>query len=339
MSVFSICRGTAAIVFVLHVQTALAGDLFDRDDILDIELTGPVAETIRSKSKRTPQTFKLGVNDTLIDVDVSVRGKSRVEYCRFPPLRLDFSESAAEGTPFEGQRRLKLVTHCKATAAYEQNVLDEYAAYRIFEMMSDVSLRVRLVRVRYTDSDKRRKETKSFYGFFIESEKGLAERVGGSILKQEHTYRSMLNKQQAARVFVFQYFVGNTDWSLVTAYESSYCCHNGVLIGIDGSHYIVPYDFDQSGLVSAAYAKPHPQLRIRSVRTRLYRGVCAANEQVDEAVQFLIALRPEIVALVRRLPYSNDKPAKKALAFLNSFFDEAGKDPELAKSLERKCVG
>ena len=329
----------ALLVLIFSIECHGTESLFESDTVLEIELRGPVADTIRSKSKSKLNAFKLAVDGHEIDVNLSIRGKSRIEYCRFPPLRLDFSNSATEGTPFAGEQRLKLVTHCKATAAFEQNVLEEYAAYQVFAMLSDVALRVRLLRIRYVDTDKRKQEGESFYGFLIESEDGLANRVGGTVLKQEHSYKSKLNAQQAARVFVFQYFVGNTDWSLVTPYQSSHCCHNGVLIDIDGSHHIVPYDFDQSGLVSAAYARPDPRLRIRNVRTRLYRGVCTANEEVEAAVRELVDLKPDIVALVKRLPYSSDKPANKALAFLERFFDKANDDARFAESLEQKCAG
>ena len=339
MPAFSIFRATAAIVFAFHMQTALGGDLFESHDILEIELSGPVAETIRSKSRRTPKTFKLSVGDKLIDVDVSVRGKSRVEYCRFPPLRLDFSNSDTDATPFSGERRLKLVTHCKATASYEQNVLEEYAAYRIFSMLSDVSLRVRLLRIRYVDTGKKRRGADTFYGFLIESEEGLAARVGGRKDRVKSLSKARLDTQQSARVFVFQYLVGNTDWGLTTSTESTWCCHNGAIIDIGGKHFFVPYDFDQSGFVSPPYAAPHPSLRIRNVRTRLYRGYCIEDLAIASTLTRTAEIKADMYSLIRSLPDATGKLTTKRLRYLDGFYQMLQEESGLAESMERSCIG
>ena len=68
---------------------------------------------------------------------------------------------------------------------------------------------------------------------------------------------------------VFQYLIGNTDWGVSFL-------QNIVLITEDSlmAPFAIPYDFDQSGIVSAPYAIPHSELNIPSVQTRLYRGFC-----------------------------------------------------------------
>ena len=35
-----------------------------------------------------------------------------------------------------------------------------------------------------------------------------------------------MNDEQTARLYVFQYLIGNFDWSFVIADEADTCCHN-----------------------------------------------------------------------------------------------------------------
>jgi hypothetical protein len=76
--------------------------------------------------------------------------------------------------------------------------------------------------------------------------------------------------------------IANVDWSAKEpAPDEEDCGHNGKLIGTVGHGVIVlPYDFDQSGLVSAAYATPMSDLRY--VRERRCRGYCVAEAPAGE---------------------------------------------------------
>ena len=53
---------------------------------------------------------------------------------------------------FDGQKALKLVTHCRDTDDYEQYVLHEHLVYRLFNLMTPRSLRARLVKATYVDA-------------------------------------------------------------------------------------------------------------------------------------------------------------------------------------------
>jgi len=302
-------------------------------------LRGPVQATIRDTRERADHEFVLSVAGQTLDVDVRVRGNSRVRVCRFPPLRLDFSESQTAETEFAGQDKLKLVTHCKNSQTYEQNTLEEYAAYRIFSLMTDVGFHVRLLRIRYVDTDKVGAEPVVRYGFVIESEEALAERVQGEKMRAPYVVKSRLKAEQAAAVFVFQYLIGNTDWSLVNALNSDHCCHNGDLVNIGGAHYLVPYDFDLAGLVNARYAKPDPSLGLRSVRTRLYRGYCMDGLQVGNAIGRIVENEAHILDLVSNLPGSTDSEIAQRRSFLGKFFTAAERGDKLERKLADRCVG
>jgi len=182
-------------------------------------------------------------------------------------------EANTAGTPFAGQDKLKLVTRCKKGDRYENDVLEEYAAYRIFSLFSDVSYRVRLVHLTYTDTDGRLDEAfRESYGYLIEPLEQLVSRVNGTLPEISAVSLKRLDEKQAALVYVFEYLIANTDWSFVKADSDEYCCHNIKLVKIEPKIFPVPYDFDLAGLVNARYAKPDPSLRITKVSQRLYRG-------------------------------------------------------------------
>ena len=147
-----------------------------------------------------------------------------------------------------------------------------------------------------------------------------------------------MNREQAALVYVFQYLIGNTDWSFVLADGDDACCHNGDLIEIGGEIYYVPYDFDLSGLVNAPYAKPARELNIPSVRMRRYRGFCEERETVLEALRQVKALEPQVLKIAREAPGLGEKHRKKAGDYLARFFDKARNEEKLLKSFERRCV-
>lgn len=312
--------------------------LFDAEDVLSIELRGPLQATMTDKRNPGSRKFVLTAGEREFHVSVKLRGNSRIRACRFRPLRLDFSTTDTKDSIFEGQGKLKLVTHCRDSDPYEQNVLEEYAAYRIFAMLSDVALRTRLLKIRYIDTEKATPEPVVRYGFLIESEVELAARTGGEILHVSNVNRLSLNTRQAAISFAFQYLIGNTDWGLVAAIGDENCCHNGIMLNIGGSHYYVPYDFDQAGLVNARYAKPSSEVRTRSVRTRRYRGYCIKGMDEGVGIAAIEARKPDILELVAGLPAADAKALEWPTEYLQEYFDASRVPGELAADFRSRCL-
>lgn len=330
-----------AILFLWANSANAAGavPLFDSHGVLDVELRGPLATTQQDTKSRKERAFALNIDGQELGVAVRVRGRSRARLCKFPPLRLRFSPNDTSGTVFAGQNELKLVTHCKDTQSYEQNVLSEYAAYQILGMLSDVAFRVRLMRIRYFDTDTPDATALIRYGFVIEQETELASRVGGVDLQLPNVVKGLLETEQAATVFVFQYLIGNTDWSLINSIGEEICCHNVRLVGIGGLTYVVPYDFDLAGLVGAPYAKPDPSIGIGSVRTRRYRGYCVKGLPLQEVIAELVKQQDAVLGLVGNLPDATEKDSRKRTDYMERFFVEARDTERLAKKFEKRCIG
>ena len=148
-------RAVILLLLVLASSSASASPLFEDDTVLEIRLSGPVWAIFKNKrsAEREEHLFVLTVDGADIPLAVRIRGNSRIIICSFPPLRLNFSDQDTDATIFAGQTKLKLVTHCKSNSERsENNVLDEYLAYRIFSLISDVGYRVRLLRITYDDT-------------------------------------------------------------------------------------------------------------------------------------------------------------------------------------------
>lgn len=323
---------------------AFSSALFDNDSVIEIRLSGPLRTLARDKKSadRVEYPFVLSVDGTDIPVDVRVRGKSRTIVCGFPPLRLRFPVEGTGQTAFAGQDKLKLVTHCKSNRQKsENNVLEEYTAYRIFNLISDAGYRVRLLRIHYEDTDGKLKHLdRPYYGILIESDRELAARVGGEVSKISGVPYSRLNDNQTALVYVFQYLIGNTDWSFISAEGEEACCHNIHLIEKNGGLYPIPYDFDFSGFVKASYAKPNSSVGTRSVTQRVYRGYCKLPiDRVAAALEKITALRESIMSLVEQSPVAGDEDTDSRVPYIGGFFEEAEDSTKLLKQFDGDCVG
>ena len=165
----------------------------------------------------------------------------------------------------------------------------------------------------------------------------LARRIDGERVRQPAVSLKSLNDQQEALVYVFQYLIGNTDWSLVSAENSDECCHNGKLIKKDQELLYVPYDFDLSGLVNARYALPDPSLHIKKVTRRLYRGFCIEEPTLRSAIRTVRSHETDFKRVIDNLPDISMSELKNMHRFLDRFFKEANDEDKMLKSFEQRC--
>ncbi|MGZ8471444.1 MAG: hypothetical protein ACXW61_16805 [Gemmatirosa sp.] len=265
-----------------------------------------------------------------LPVEVYTRGhyRLRADRCSFPPLRVVFDKNT-KNTPFDDQGSLKLVTHCRDNSDdYEQHVLREYLAYRAHGLVTPVGFRARLARVRYVRSRDTTKVVER-WGFLIESERELARRLGGRVLEAKNARFPDIAPDSAVALSMWQYFLGNTDWSLSAL-------HNVRLVQRDQDVYAVPYDFDFSGFVGASYAIPDPMLPIKSVTERLWRGPCPTRESIAAATAPFLAQRAAMEAVPRSLSGIDGGWPDRAQRFVRAFYDEIG-DPARFASRARQA--
>jgi AAA family ATP:ADP antiporter len=251
-----------------------------------------------------------------IDVKVRARGRYRRETgdCPLPALFVFFDAHSAAGTPFAGQTMLPLTTHCRDRDVYDQYVLKEYLAYRIYNELTDKSLRVRLASITYRDAANPKNDTTRF-GFFSEHFDSLAARNAAEVWHVDAVDVARADSQELAVLALFQYMIGNTDWSAMYG-------HNTVALrDASGAVSVVPYDFDFSGLVDSEYAGPPPQLPINSVRQRIYRGACARTLNWDALFEEFRAKRERVTELVAAIPQLAPAARERVRDYLGGFFD------------------
>ena len=251
-----------------------------------------------------------------IPIIVKSRGNWRLkrDNCWMPPLFLIFPEEEISGTLFAGQDLLPLTTHCGGRLVRNDDyVLKEYLAYRIYNLFSEKSVRVRLASTRYRKPDDE-KSGNPHYAFFNEHFHSVAARNDAEIWETKILDLAQTDPMETATMELFQYMIGNTDFSELGQ-------HNIMLLRTaDGRVTTLPFDFDFSGLVYAKYAGPNPSLPLKSTKERLYRGFCHPGLDWDELFRKFTDRKAEVFDLVDSIPGLSRRAQKGTHKFLNKFY-------------------
>ena len=329
-------------------STFNANPLFESDEILDVVLTAPISQAYRQKNQ-TKSLWQAGqwsytdIDGTTQTLDVSIRtrGIFRRENCKLPPLRLNFKKDQVKATLFKGQDKIKLVSPCRSNTLAQQQLLLEYLAYRSLSILTENSMRTRMLRLKYVDSDNNRSWT--HYAFLLEPESEIAKRLGLKVKHVPKLHSSQHNKTQTALIELFQLMIGNNDYSVLAGPEGKDCCHNVEVLSPSNAELnqaeqnlvVIPYDFDSSGLINASYAVPPEKLPIKSVRTRYYRGRCQKVEIIYTSIAHILSKKPEILELFQSNTLLNARTKKKTIKYLHEYFRLL----ESPKGIENKIIG
>ena len=282
----------------------------------------------------TVAIVKDGAAGTPIPIELRTRGHVRLNprLCEFAPLRLEFPKGKSKGTIFEGHGALKLGTHCQSEGVYQQYTLKDYLVTRLHATLTPRSLRARLARVTYADTDKK-KEPYTRLGILFEDVDDLAARMEARELPVPRQMFDSVDQAQLLFMSLFQYMIGNTDYSIILL-------HNVIMLDdARGVRYTVPYDFDYSGLVNAHYAVPMKALGLSSVQQRLYRGPCKTEAEVQEALKPFLEKQAELLALPASLTSLGleEGHRKQAEKYLNEFFELISKPDKVKKTFVTDC--
>ena len=319
--------------------------LFECDTVIEIEIEVPIKTLKRRAEDRPELPAKLrwvnsGGENIEFDVEVTTRGHSRLEMCSFPPLSLLLHKKELKGTVFAGQKKLKVVLPCQGSPLYRDYLLQEYGIYKAYQLVADPAFRVRLLNITFRDAENSDK-TEQHVAFFIESIKEVAARENMDRVEDNVVLPSRLDTRNASVYELFQFMIGNTDWSKTKGPGDEECCHNGKVLAPAGSAsgwFVLPYDFDQSGLINARYAHPDSRLPIRSVRQRLFRGRCEYLPVMDDTIALFNENRAAIeVALAAGGP--REKTVEKQTEYLDKFYEIINDPGEREKYIDERCQG
>jgi len=341
------------IVFLLIASSPIAAEtdkpakIFDDAGEMKVTLSGPWNTIRRNVEKDVLYPTQLtytgadGSQHT-INVKVAPRGISRrLKVCKFPPLKIHFDKKALKGTEFRGNKSLKLVTYCDTNSKYEQYYVKEFLVYRIYNLITELSFRVKPMMIEYIDSEKDGQSITRF-GFLIEDLDDVAKRNDLKKLNMAEVPYKQLDRVTTSDFSLFQYMIGNLDWAATSGPKKDECCHNSRLIGAGEDQvpkYGVPYDFDASGLVNAHYAAPPEGLRMRNIRQRLYRGFCPFNDSLPQTVALFNKKKTDFLALFENDGHLNDRIRKDAIGYIEDFYEIINDPKNFEKKIIDKCRG
>lgn len=312
-------------------------DLFGSEELLQMTLSFDMREFVRTKNQ--PEyldarlTVKINESDSVSqDIKLKARGFMRLSYCSFPPIMLKFSnDSGPERIQKKGT--MKLVTHCTKSAVFQDYLFKEYLTYKMFNLLTPYSFKTRLVRIHYEDV---KKPGSGFtaYGFLIENEDKLAERNKAVVINLTNITQKQMIPSDMARVAIFNYMIGNTDWSVPMQ-------HNVKVLksSVELSDKAIPvaYDFDYSGLVNTVYSAPAEELPIKTVAERYYLGLCFGDEELKPIIDEFSGMQEQFLGMVNNFEYLSRGDKKQMETYINSFYRMYKNQNILISDLNRTC--
>lgn len=268
--------------------------------------------------------------DTL-NVSIRARGNFRRSTCFFPPLKMEIKKKERKETLFENYKNTKIVFPCLIQQEMNDNVLQEFIAYKLFERISPYHFRTRALTLNYTDLKDGIKKKYKLRGFLIEDDSRIAKRTNNATVYKKYIHPKALNAEGAIQNSLFQYFLGNTDFSM--AYQ-----HNGKLIQVGEAVVPVPYDFDISGWVNPSYAVANTALGINTVRDRVYRGYTRDLEVMQKVRNQYLEAAPDFYDIISCYESEFDQPEEfeHLMAYTRSFFETLANDALFQKEVIEK---
>jgi hypothetical protein len=310
-----------------------------RDSFLLLGIESDFDEMLRQKKKKKWQTAKLFFRDKdgkeqIVEAEIRPGGISRQEICEWPPIKIKVSPKYLETAGLRPSGNLEIIVSCREFEEYRQLVLLEYAAYKIYNLLTDISLHTQLTKIKLLDSKKTgRLKLEDSFAFIVEHPTEMSYRLGAKLLEpRKNTRPNTLEHLDFDIACMFEFMIGNTDWY-------PYNNHNIDFITLPPKSRLVPliYDFDGSGLVNAPYASPHHTLPIKTVRERYFMGLCRNEAETAATLQHFRDKKGAIIGFIETFPHFSKSSRKYALNYLNDFFEIIEDPKKTQKEILNDC--
>ncbi len=321
----SLIRNSLVLLFVSVYITVAGQSAFDpehfflTDKPLVVKLTTDMNSLVNKKDGELTQkaifSYTLPDNSVLQeDITLTVRGHMRRSICDIPPVKLKFKNSGSAS--LSSLKNLKLVSVCRGGNIDVQLLLKEFLIYKMFNLLTDKSFRVRQVNLTYEDTKNKKRQTVE-EAFFLENIDAMAKRNKCREFDMTKVNSELTDRNQMTLVNLFEFMIGNTDWSIPNN-------HNIKMIKSRKDSlarpFVVPYDFDYSGLVNADYAIPDPMLNIESVSIRVYRGFPRSKEELQIAIDNFNKQKDNIYSLIRNFQPLSARSKTDMITYLDEFY-------------------
>ena len=297
-------------------------DFFKDTTIIKVTVSTDVRNLQRQKTNPVFQPAKFtwhnadSSGDVTEVVKIKQRGNMRKQQCYMAALMIDFSIKG-NTSRLQNLGEIKWVAPCNFNKESEQWLLKEFLIYKLYNAITDYSFRVRLIELNLEDEKQKVKPVTNF-AFAIEPVDDLAKRlkcdeVKGVVVNTERT-----NRAQTTLLMLFQYMIGNTDWSVPNY-------HNVKLVkpadSLQAPPYIIPYDFDYAGAVNTPYAVPYEGLPITTVQERYYLGFPRTIEEIKLVIEDFQARRESLLRIIQEFPLLARNHKGQMSGYIDEFFN------------------
>jgi len=298
--------------------------LFQSDELLNIELhadftaildTRWFEDSVRGgETEYYDATIYYGEEGNKVEIPLRVKARGQFRrnpaYCRFPPLSLNFKKKEVKNTLFDGQDKIKMVTVCQT----EPEVVKEYIVYKMYNLITDWSFNVRLINVLYYNTAKDKKFNEKI-GFLIEENDKVAKRHDAKVIAKHH-FPFDLDPDNEAKVSMFQFMIGNPDWFYTTGQNMDIMHPKDTTLAPRA----VPYDFDYSEFVNAAYTKPAGVPDEFLAKKKIFKGMCLSDESLHEVIEYYNMMKPKFMDIINNNEYLPKYAKKECERYLDDFY-------------------
>ena len=312
--------------------------LFDSEEVMKITIESDFKNLVKRKyeDEEQPALLRYFYKDSIVvnrNITIKPRGNMRKGSCFFPPLKLNFLKSEVVVKEMKEFDKMKMVLNCKRGKIYEQYLLSEYYVYKMQNILTDYSFRVRLIQVTYVDiSDKYKTSTR--FAFLIENKEQMAERLNAIPIDNKNVRDTNTDIPTVANAYLFQYLIGNTDWSIPGRHNIQMIKSTDPTLT---KPYVIPYDFDYAGIVNTNYAVPNESLGISSVTERVYRGVCIAENEIKNAAKHFMDKKEQIYQLYQNSDLLDKNNMRFTLKYLDGFYQIIENENSLKRYILDSC--
>ncbi|MBK8702833.1 MAG: hypothetical protein IPN33_03950 [Saprospiraceae bacterium] len=265
----------------------------EHDSIPVVKLETDWAALIQHKMKEEYQEGVLSfrqANGSMLRLDVKVRarGNVRKQVCLYPPIKIKIPKNQLTHLGLRDTfNDLKLILSCREGKQYEDCLLKEALAYKLYELVSPVYFKTKVIKMAGWDGPK---EKFVFYAMLIEDDSEFSTRLHAKKIITETVKTHTLDRESYLKMTFFQYMISNVDWAIHNK-------HNVSMFFIPGFQkpVSVAYDFDYSGFVSTNYAVPHESVPITSVTQRYFMGQFVTVDEAMKTAAFFQSKKEDIL--------------------------------------------
>jgi hypothetical protein len=287
--------------------------LFSSDELLEITIETNLEELLADRSEeRSYHNARISImngNEQPISLEGKLKARGHFrrdeENCAFAPFWIKFKKEDVQHTVFKGHKRLKIVNPCDLTEEHNQFIMQEYLGYRIYNVLTDSSFRVRPVKINYVD--KATSATHQTFSFFIEDSERLGERLYGEEVTNFGGITQLPNYHNPPTMELFQYMIGNDDWGIPD--------HNMKVFKLNDNtgNVMVPYDFDLSHIVNAEYAYLDRE-------RKAFRGFCHTKNEFMASFRMFNDKKQSIKDLYDHFDKLDPLKKEQTLKFIERFY-------------------